>query len=85
MRLPLHNVSHPRHRQAGSAVIVVLALLVIIMIYIAGNLRTLNSLDRELKLIERQQVRRLQKAGAAANSPPAAIIITNAVPKPSGD
>ena len=47
-----HHVSRPRsprRRQAGSAVIVVMALLAIILVYVAGNLRTLNSLARELK------------------------------------
>lgn len=82
MKLHPFHASHftvhvSRRRQAGSAVIVVLALVVIIMIYVAGNLRTLNSLGRELGLVERQQVQRLQKAGRATNTPPAEIIATN--------
>jgi hypothetical protein len=87
---PLHasrntqHVSHPtprRHRQSGSAVIVVMALLAIILVYVAGNLRTLNSLGRELKLVERQQIRRLQTATQATNSPPAITVGTNTVPR----
>jgi hypothetical protein len=58
-----------------------MALLSIILIYVAGNLRTLNSLGRELKLLERQQIRRLQTAARMTNAPPAAVIITNSVPK----
>ena len=88
MKLPAFHVSrftpHASRgpcRQSGSAVIIVLALLTIIMIYVAGNLRTLNSLGRELKLLERQQIHRLQ-AVRATNSPPAIIIATNSVPQP---
>ena len=69
-----------RRRQSGSAVIIVMALLAIILIYVAGNLRTLNSLDRELKLLERQQIRRLPAATQTTHSPPAAVPGTNSVP-----
>jgi len=71
-----------RRRQAGSAVIVVIALLAIILVYVAGNLRTLNSLGRELKLLERQQTRRLQTVAQTANSSPAITVATNTVPRP---
>ncbi|MGD0258914.1 MAG: hypothetical protein ABSD29_03725 [Verrucomicrobiota bacterium] len=74
-------VSLPRRRQAGSAVIVVMALLAIILVYLAANLRTLDSLGRELKLLERQQTRRLQTATATTNSPSATTVGTNSVPK----
>ena len=74
-----------RRREGGSAVIVVIALLAIILAYVAGNLRTLNSLDRELKLLERQQIRRLQIASQTTNTPPATVIGTNSVPKPITD
>ena len=80
-----HHVSHPtprRRRQSGSAVIVVMALLAIILVYVAGNLRTLNSLGRELRLLELQQTRRLQTAVRATNSPPAITVVTNTVPTP---
>jgi hypothetical protein len=72
-----------RRRQSGSAVIVVMALLAIILVYVAGNLRTLNNLGRELKLVERQQTRRLQRAAQTTNTPPAITVATNAVPGPS--
>ena len=80
MKLPAVHASRRPGRQAGSAVIVVLALLTIIMIYVAGNLRTLTSLDRELKLLERQQIHRLQATASATNSPPASVLATNSVP-----
>ena len=74
-----HHVSRPPRRQSGSAVIVVMALLAIILVYVAGNLRTLTSLGRELKLLERQQIRRLQSASPRTNPPPAITISTNSI------
>jgi hypothetical protein len=44
----------------GMAVIVVMILISILTIYLAFNLRTLGHLTRELRLVERQQIRRLQ-------------------------
>lgn len=61
---PPGRASRPRER--GSAVIVVLVLLAIVLVYINGNLRTLHYLGRELRLIERQQTRRLEAAGRKA-------------------
>jgi len=61
-------------------VIVVMALLAIILVYVAGNLKTLANLGRELKLLERQQIRRLQHVSPKTNAPPAITINTNAVP-----
>jgi hypothetical protein len=72
-----HHVSRPPRRQSGSAVIVVMALLAIILVYVAGNLKTLANLGRELKLLERQQIRRLQKVSPKTNAPPAITISTN--------
>ncbi len=78
-----HHVSRctpRRRRQSGSAVIVVFALLAIILVYVAANLRTINSLGRELKLLERQQTRRLQTISQRTNAPPA---ITSQTPSPA--
>jgi hypothetical protein len=44
------------------AVIVVMALIVLVLILVAGNLRVLSHIGRELKLIEQRQVRRLASA-----------------------
>ena len=60
--------------------IVVFALLAIILVYVAANLRTINSLGRELKLLERQQTRRLQNIPQRTNTPPA---ITPQTPSPA--
>lgn len=80
-----HHVSgrrRCRRRQSGSAVIVVMALLAIILVYVAGNLRTLHLLGRELKLLELQQTRRLQRAAQTTDTPPAITVATNAAPGP---
>jgi len=58
-----------------------MALLAIILVYVAANLRTLNSLGRELKLLELQQTRRLQTAAPTTNSPSATTVGTNSVPQ----
>jgi flagellar basal body-associated protein FliL len=75
--------SRPRRRQSGSAVIIVMALVTIILVYVAANIRTLSSLGHELKLLERQQTRRLQMAAPKTNAPPAATTIsTNLASRP---
>ncbi|MGA2866335.1 MAG: hypothetical protein ABSF95_17820 [Verrucomicrobiota bacterium] len=72
MKIPLcakTPASRPSgRRERGSAVIVVLALLAIVFIYIGYNVRTLHYLARELKLVERQQTRRLQAGGQKAEA-----------------
>jgi hypothetical protein len=78
-RLALHAPRSTR-RESGSAVIIVMALLAILLVYMAGNLRTLTSLGRELKLLERKQNLRLQALSPKTNAPPAQIIRTNSPP-----
>ena len=82
MNLSSFHASRPPRRQSGSAVIVVMALLAIILIYVAGNLRTLTNLGRELKLLERQQIHRLQNVAPRTNSVPAITVRTNSIPRP---
>jgi hypothetical protein len=75
----------PRRREErGVAVIVVLALLALIFLYIAANARTLDHLNRELKLIEKQQIRRLAGPTARTNSV-AVHVEPPAAPKSSPD
>jgi hypothetical protein len=50
------------------AVIIVLAFLAIILIYLAGNARTLYWLERDLKLVEQKQVHRLAGTNIKTNS-----------------
>ena len=79
---PLHA---PRSttRESGSAVIVIMALLAILLLYMAYNLRTLANLGRELRLLERQQTHRLQTQAPKTNAPPAITINTNSPPSRS--
>jgi hypothetical protein len=58
-------------KKDGSAVIVLLALLSIMVLYIFANLKTLNYLDRELKLVEKRQLQRL--AHSQTNAPSASL------------
>jgi len=68
MKLPsVHRIRSSR-REYGVAVIVILALLAILMIYVAGNLRTLDHLEREVQLLERKQILRLQATARPASS-----------------
>lgn len=61
------NAGHKRVAQQGSAVLVVLALLAIILIYVAYNVRMLHLLREEVRLVEKQQLRRLDAARAKTN------------------
>jgi len=72
-----------RKNQSGMVVIVFLALLSIILIYVGANLHSLNSLKRELKLVEQQQLRRLAAVFATNDvATPVPIAQTNALTKP---
>lgn len=83
MKLPGFTIHAPRsaRREQGMAVIVVMALIVLVLIYLMGNARTFYALGRELKLLDRQQTRRLQLSLATTNAPAPAIVNTNAAPK----
>ena len=70
-----------RQREQGMAVIVVMALIVLVLIYLMGNVRTFNALGRELKLLERQQTRRLQLSLTTTNAATNTIANTNSVLK----
>jgi hypothetical protein len=61
---PDRNLSPSRQAESGMAVILVMALLAIILVYVAGNLGTLHHVSRELRLIEQKQVRRLESISA---------------------
>jgi hypothetical protein len=52
------------NRQGGSAVIVMLALLALILVFASANMRSLANLERETRKIEQKQIRRLEAHGA---------------------
>ena len=58
------------------AVVIVMTVLVILLIFVAGNIRTLHLLNRDLKLVEKRQIQRLQ----ATNPQPSVLTGTNQPP-----
>jgi hypothetical protein len=73
MNIP-HRLTKPRH-QAGSATIVVLALLSIMAIYVTVEFAAARHVDQNLQLIEQRQLQRLRlpqpKPAAALHDQPA--------------
>lgn len=67
--LPRRARSARPNSERGSAVIVVLVLVCIMVLFIAANTATLNWLRSQLKLVEQQQTQRLN--GHAPANPPA--------------
>jgi hypothetical protein len=70
------STPQPGRDEQGMAVILVIAILSIILIFVAGNLRALHLLRNDVRLIEKQQTNRLASVGPITNSPP----ITNTAP-----
>ena len=73
------------------AVIAIVALMAIIFIFVAANLRTVHYLRTELRLVERQQTNRLagvvlttNAVSIGARAPSPAFSATNSVPVSSG-
>jgi hypothetical protein len=62
MKLPrsAYSARNRSDDERGTAVIVLLFLLAILLIYIGGTLRTLDSLGRQLRILEQRQNRRLE-------------------------
>ena len=58
MKISRFNLSQ-HHRQSGSAVVVFITLLAIMLMLITANSSTLLHLHRELKLLDQRQVERL--------------------------
>ena len=57
-----------RRRREGFAVLVVLALLTIILLYVSANLHSLHVLHSELRLVEKQQLQRLNAQAGITNN-----------------
>jgi hypothetical protein len=64
--------SSSKRTEDGMAVIAVIAILSFILIFVAGNLRTLSLLRGDLRLVERQQTNRLAHIYLTTNSVPSA-------------
>jgi type II secretory pathway component PulK len=52
------------NRRGGTALIVMLALLALILVFVSANMRSLANLERETRRIEQRQIRRLESHGA---------------------
>jgi hypothetical protein len=65
---------HNRHSQSGSAVLMLLAFLALMLIFCAATTRAIFTTRKELKLIEKHQLARL---AAATNSLPASAQSTH--------
>ncbi len=74
MKLPLPN-RHRRHRERGFLVIAMLAIISIMLVYIAANLHVLAALKRDIRLVEQKQVQRLNRS-----FPSAPVATTNDAP-----
>jgi len=70
--IPLNR--NRRHGQRGFLVIALLAIITIMLIYIAANLHVLAALKHDIRLVEQKQVQRLTK------SFPTTAAFTNAAP-----
>jgi hypothetical protein len=57
-----------RHRQSGSAVLIFITLLAIMLMLITANSSTLLHLHRELKLLDQRQVERLNASQTNATA-----------------
>lgn len=65
-------------RNHGSAVVVMIVLLGLMLIFVFANVKTLHFLNRELKLIEKRQLQRLSATAHATNH--TAHVWTNTTP-----
>ena len=87
MKLPLQIASRRDH---GSAVVVMIVLLGLMLIFVFANVKTLHFMKRELKLIETRQLQRLnarvlvtnQAAQACTNTTPSARPVTEPAETP---
>jgi type II secretory pathway component PulK len=57
-----------RATERGVAVIIVLALIAVLMILVASNVRALQQLQRELRLVEHKHLQRREASGTRTNA-----------------
>jgi hypothetical protein len=55
------------NRQSGSAVIMMLGLLTLVLVTVSANTASVRNLDRELKLLNQRQIRHWQPNGISTN------------------
>ena len=62
-----------RRSERGFMIIAMMALLALMLIYVAASTRSLHQLRQELKLVEQKQIQRLQPAPAPRTNATAAL------------
>jgi hypothetical protein len=67
MKISRFNRSRP-HRQSGSAVLIFITLLAIMLMLITANSSALFHLHRELKLLDQRQIKRLNASQTNATT-----------------
>ncbi|HWQ92862.1 MAG TPA: hypothetical protein VN673_14390 [Clostridia bacterium] len=65
---PLERANRRTHER-GTALIVVIAILAILIIYAMGNVRTLDFLGKELRLLDQRQRQRIAQPAKPAPAP----------------
>ncbi len=63
------NRHQTRHGERGVAIVVVLAIISIVLLLVAANLRALNDLGREVRLLDERQTHRLEKQTGGMTNP----------------
>ncbi|MBI5801777.1 MAG: hypothetical protein HZA92_13775 [Verrucomicrobia bacterium] len=58
-------------RKDGSATVLVLALLALMMVFLTANQLVLHNLKREVRLVEQKQLKKFQPAAPRPAAPPA--------------
>lgn len=71
MKLKRQSAVSSRRSARGSATILVLALVAIMMVFLAANQLVLHNLKRELRLVEQKQLKKFQPPPARPAAPPA--------------
>lgn len=63
-----------RRRESGFMIIAMMALLALMLVYVAASTRSLHQLRQELKLVEQKQIQRLQSFAPLAPRTNAAAV-----------
>jgi Tfp pilus assembly protein PilV len=77
MKLPQYSF-HPQHpgTRRGSALIMLLGILALLMGIAAANHSNVNALHREVRMIEKQQIQRMEARFSITNPPAATPVKT---------
>ena len=71
MKLRQQSAVSGQRSARGSATVLVLALVAIMMVFLTANQRVLHNLKREVRLVEQKQLKKFQPPAAKPAAPPA--------------